>query len=60
MIFTAATKAELLAFIQTIDPSVDIAPYQERIRELEIEVERLSNKLIDVRAALATAVATAA
>jgi len=50
MIFTAAAKAELIAFIETLDPSVDTAPLQERIIELEAEVARLSAVIDEVRA----------
>jgi len=60
MIFDAARKAELLAFIEGLDPSVDTAPLQARIVELEAEVQLLSNKLQAVREALLVATAAAA
>lgn len=52
MIFTPAAKADLLAFIQTIEPSVDTAPYQERIDELEAVVSAQIQEIADLKAAL--------
>ena len=60
MQFTLAAKAELLAFVESLDPSEDTAPLHARILELETEVGRLSAKLVSVRDALAVATAAAA
>lgn len=60
MIFTAEAKAELLAFIDTLEPSVDTAPLVARIAELEAEVGLLSSKLVAIRAAVADLVVLAA
>lgn len=67
MIFNQAAKNDLLAsmdadraFVAALDPSVDTAPLEARILELEAEVGVLSGKLVATREALALAVAAAA
>jgi BMFP domain-containing protein YqiC len=52
MIFTAEKKAELLAFIETLEPSVDTAPLLARIAELEAQVADLQGKIAAAKAAL--------
>lgn len=53
MLFTAEKKAELVAFIETLDPSEDTTALRERIVELEDVVARQNAALISARAALA-------
>jgi len=53
MIFTSDKKAELLAFIQTLEPSVDPAPLQQRIQELEAQVAALQAKIDAAKQVLA-------
>lgn len=53
MLFTAEKKAELLAFIDSLEPSVDTAPLLARIAELEAQVEALETKIANAQAALA-------
>jgi hypothetical protein len=53
MIFSAAAKAELLAYIDALETSVDPVPLQERINELEAVVSAQSQEIADLRAILA-------
>lgn len=53
MIFTSTVKAELLAFVDSLEPSVDTAPLLARIVELEVEVAALTATINLVRAAVA-------
>lgn len=60
MIFTPERKAELLSFIDSLEPSVDPAPLLARIAELELEVAALEasvaslqTKITNAQAALA-------
>lgn len=62
MIFTAAKKAELLAFIETLDPGEDTAPLiaqiaalTERKNELEAVVSAQIQQLIDLNEKIANA-----
>jgi len=54
MIFTSERKAELLAFIDSLETSVDTAPLLLRIAELEAEVSLLtaSVEVLQANAAL--------
>ena len=60
MQFTLAAKAELVAFVQSLEPSEDTAPLHARILELETEVGSLSAQLVSVREYLALSTAAAA
>ena len=53
MQFTQSKKDELLAFIDSLEPSVDTAPLVARIVELEAEVAILIAKIDAAKAALA-------
>jgi len=52
MIFTQEKKTELLAFIDSLEPSVDTAPLLLRISELESQVAVLTAKINAAKLAL--------
>lgn len=55
MLFTPAAKAELLAFVDSLEPSVDPAPLLARIAELEAEVAALTSSVQAMQANQAAA-----